>query len=308
MAMNPMQRKANNSFLLGIFVTLLLTGVIIAILFMQLSKLKTAENERLAQLKTAYVANADIESGNVMNVEMLKQVDADASVVPADAITTKTINDESEENKTIAKIDIKAGTIITEAMLAESDNPLTDDLRTQEYGVVMLPTQIKDGDYIDVRLRLPNGQDLIVISKKEVTIPKIDGVDSETMIHVNLKEDEILAMSNSIVEAYIMKGAYLYATTYVEAGIQTQAIPTYVPNAEVQALVYKDPNIVNEAKNALIKRYNENVDTRQNYINNELKKVDEEATKTQIEQGVQAEGDAAKTERAKYLNALSLQE
>lgn len=307
MAMNPMQRKANNSFLLGIFVTLLFTGVIIAILFMQMSKMKSAENQRLAQLKTVYVASSDIESGNVMNVQMLKQVDADAAVVPADAITTKDINDESEENKTIAKIAIKSGTIVTAEMLSESENPTTDDLRTQEYGVIVIPTQIKTGDYVDVRLRLPNGQDYIVVSKKEVTIPQIDGVDSETMIHMDLKEDETLTISNAIVEAFMMRGSYLYATTYVEAGLQAQATPTYVPNAEVQALVYKNPNIVNEAKNSLIKRYNENVEVRQNYINSEINKTEPDEIKSQVEENVQREIEAVQTERAKYLNALSLE-
>ena len=36
MATNPMQRKARNSFLLGMLVMLLITGIVIAILFMQL--------------------------------------------------------------------------------------------------------------------------------------------------------------------------------------------------------------------------------------------------------------------------------
>ena len=35
MAMNPMQRKANNYLLIGVLVTLLITGSIIAILVMQ---------------------------------------------------------------------------------------------------------------------------------------------------------------------------------------------------------------------------------------------------------------------------------
>ena len=39
MAMNPMQRKANSSFLMGMLLTLLVCGAIIAFLFMQLTKL-----------------------------------------------------------------------------------------------------------------------------------------------------------------------------------------------------------------------------------------------------------------------------
>ena len=41
MAMNPMQRKANNSFLLGILITLLITGAIIGFLIYQVSNLNS---------------------------------------------------------------------------------------------------------------------------------------------------------------------------------------------------------------------------------------------------------------------------
>ena len=45
MAMNPMQRKANNSFLLGILITLLITGAIIAFLIYQVSSLNKEMEE-----------------------------------------------------------------------------------------------------------------------------------------------------------------------------------------------------------------------------------------------------------------------
>lgn len=48
MAMNPMQRKANNYLLIGILGTLLVTGLIIVFLFIQLNNLKQdAKNNRL---------------------------------------------------------------------------------------------------------------------------------------------------------------------------------------------------------------------------------------------------------------------
>ena len=46
MASNPMQRKARNSFLLGMVVMLLITGVIIGFLFMQLMNKNKKEKER----------------------------------------------------------------------------------------------------------------------------------------------------------------------------------------------------------------------------------------------------------------------
>ena len=47
MAMNPMQRKANNSFLLGILITLVITGLIIGFLIYQVSNLNKKLEEKL---------------------------------------------------------------------------------------------------------------------------------------------------------------------------------------------------------------------------------------------------------------------
>ncbi len=60
----------------------------------------------------------------------------------------------------------------------KGNNTTSDDVRKQEYNVIVLPTQIQTGDYVDIRLSMPNGQDYIVASKKNVEIPVIDGVDS----------------------------------------------------------------------------------------------------------------------------------
>ena len=63
MAMNPMQRKANNSFLLGIVITLLITGIIIGFLILQISKLNKEIDEAKAQTVQAYVVVDTIQSG-----------------------------------------------------------------------------------------------------------------------------------------------------------------------------------------------------------------------------------------------------
>ena len=50
--------------------------------------------------------------------------------------------------------------------------------------MVVLPTDLTTGDYIDVRAMFPNGQDYIVVAKKEVELPIIDGVESEIQTKV----------------------------------------------------------------------------------------------------------------------------
>lgn len=296
MAMNPMQRKANNYLLIGVLVTLLITGSIIALLFMQLNKLNTEKKEREANLKKVYVTTSDITSGQAVE-SSIKLISVDSSVIPSNALS-----DENVTEKTIAKINIKAKTVITNDMVQESDNKTTNDLRKQEYNMVILPTQIKNGDYIDIRLRLSNGVDYIVASKKMVEIPEINGVESANTIIINMNETETMVMGNAIIEAYIDKGSLLYATTYVEPGMQETIIPTYVPSGTVQNAINSNPNIEQEAKNELFARYNANTATR-GIIENVQAQYAQDRVDS-IEAGVQEQITKAKQERQSYLESL----
>lgn len=297
MAMNPMQRKANNSFLLGFLIALLIGGAIIAFLMLQLSKLNNEKKEREANLKDAYVLSSDINSGDTVSADKLSKVKIEKSSIPSNAATIADLGE-----ATISKINLKKGTVLATDMLTESEDKTTDDLRMQEYNMVVLPSQLTSDEYIDIRLRLPDGTDYLVVSKKRVEVPQISGIDSENSIWVKLTEDEILSMSNAIVEAYWMKGSVLYADRYVEPGLQKKATQTYVPSAAVQSLMSTDPNITQEAKNALFLRYNANVGTR-NSINGQLNAQSEEGTDN-LQEGVQKEIEDAREQRQKYLEAL----
>ena len=85
----------------------------------------------------------------------------------------------------------------------------------------------------------------------------IGGIPSESSIWLKLREDEILLMSNAIVESYIIPGAKLYVTAYVEPGLQDAATPTYIPSNEVIGVINRDPNIIQKAKEELKKQQDE---------------------------------------------------
>lgn len=299
MAMNPMQRKANNYLLIGVLVTLLITGSIIAILFMQLSKLNKQIESQKAKMKMVYIVSQDIKSGGKVDLSNLKQVQA-----LKDSIPSNVMNIDELSETTISKIDLKVGTILTENMVINSEEQTTADIRVQEYNMVELPSQIQSGDYIDIRLRLPNGTDYIVVSKKKVEIPTINGTDSLNTIKINVAEEEILLMSNAIVEAYWATGSKLYATTYVEPGIQSEVIPTYLPSDKVVELMTADPNIVAVAKSELFTRYNSNVNTIRGNIVNNLNTYSTQG-QANVESKVQEEINKARTERQSYLDALN---
>lgn len=298
MAMNPMQRKANNYLIIGVLVTLLITGTVIAMLVMQLLKISEERKEEKAALRDVYVAIDTIKSGEKIDLGLLKSVSAPSDVIPSSVIGIADINEE-----TIAKIDITAGSILSQEMVTETNEKTTNDQRRQEYNMIELPTQLQTGEYIDIRLRLPNGVDYIVISKKKVEVPTVNGVDSANTIWLKMSEAEIQVMSNAIIEAYIMGASKLYATRYVEPGYQEQATPTYVPSGKVQEAIYLNPNIEQTAKSALISRYNNNSSIRNNTISEALSPYQETKIES-VEAGTQEEINRSTQERQRYLDSL----
>lgn len=302
MAVNPMQRKANNSFLLGILVTLLITGLIIAFLILQISRLNSEIEEKASHIVYGYVITSPVQSGTeitsdkVQGVEL--NIDTDTSGIYSSQTTDADGNVGADQTGALfpmglkAKVDLNPGTVLTSDLTYE-DEEIRDDLRSVEYNVITINSQLQTGDYIDIRLRTPDGRSLIVASHKEVTIPQLAGVDSTNCIWIDLTEEEILMISCAIVESYQMNGSMLYTTKYVEAGIQEAATVTYVPNDEVRALIERDPNIVQEAKNALLTTLNSNSDLVrpgvESAVNNEdaadnvVEKTEDEITSLQDE-------------------------
>ena len=203
----------------------------------------------------------------------------------------------------VAKVSLKKNAVLTRDTISKGNNTTSDDVRRQEYNIVVLPTQIQTGDYVDIRLSLPNGQDYIVVAKKDVEIPEVDGTPSETTMWMNLTENEILSMSSAIVDAAKVQGSKLYATTYTEPGIQNAATPTYTTSKEVLKQIADDPNIVEQAKNELANRYNQSA---RETIDAAIQSNGEKA-ETGLTTSVQESITKTQEERKKYLDALESQ-
>ena len=396
MAVNPMQRKARNSFLLGMILTLIITGVVIALLFMQLKQVKDEQAAELAKLVNVYVINQDVKSGQILTEDMFITKQVNRETIPESATSLSAVIDswylQTEDGKTInrdqdglyinesdnllevtsseansrntytydndgetlyfmtttnddsdvtrlyeeintgnvyryvlnngtitrefirlnsvpllAKIDIKANTVITADYVVQSDAVVTNDARLEEYNMIVLPVDLITDDYVDIRLMLPSGQNFIVVSKAQVQIPQNeDGTYVSDTIRVQLTESEIMLMSSAIVEAYGIEGAYLYANKYVEPGLQDSATTTYYPNNAIIAQINANPNIVTTARNELSNRLTEAA--RQVRQNNLQPIIDgNEDYSTSVQEGM-TEGTAKSQEsRVNYLDLLTAQ-
>lgn len=430
MVSNPMQRKSRNAFLLGVIITLLITGAIIALLFLQLKQKNEELKAELSAKVRVYTLTQNVKAGQILTENMfaLKSIHRDSipsnatsdlSVIEswflqtkegepiysdkyglylnrsvgdrtADAIIEVTKNSgepfkdsnekevatgeyyveiDGEKQKVtsgiqtdeygiyivdtqkidkitrvyqetltdefycykidtstmntgnvqkrvkeyieiknvpvLAKVSMNANTVITAQLVVQSNEVVTDDTRQEQYNMITLPIDLMTDDYVDIRLKTPSGQNLIVISKVQVEVPmNEDGTYVADTIRVNLREDEILTMSSAIVEAYGLNGAELYVTKYVEPAMQQAAIPTYTPNAAVTAQIQSNPNIVEIAKNELASRYSDAAkklrnDYLQQYINTS------ETYMPNIENSVQQNITNTISIRQKYLQSLA---
>lgn len=293
MAISPMQRKSRNSFLLGMLLMLVIAAVVVGILFMQIMGMKKEEAKVNSSSKTVYMLTRDIKSG-----EAITASDVKSTKVVTDMTTDHIATSSNMSDATIAKVDLPKGAILSTSMITTTDEKLTDDMRVQEYNMLVLPTDLAKQDYVDIRIMFPNGQDYIVVAKKRVL------QSSANTIFIKMSEDEILSMSNAIVEAYRVEGSMLYATKYEDPGMQNAATPTYPVSRETLAVIEKDPNIVNEARNALWARYNQNGGAeRRNEINSVITSHSDGADdrlKTKMDEQIEKQTE----ERSRYIETL----
>lgn len=296
MATNPMQRRTRNAFLVGTLMGLAIAVVVGFVFVTQINELKKEVSAFKALQRNFVVLTADVDSGGEITPELCQmQVVQTKMNIENNFDPSSAIDENGNLKKFFAKVDLKAGTIITEDMLYEEGKETVADTRVQEINTLVLPTQLLAGDYVDIRLRFPSGENYIVIAKKRVLQANAD------TIWVELSEAETLILDNAIVESYIVEGSKLYATTYSEAGMQKPATPTYSVSKKVLGLINADPNITEEARNEIWLRYN--AEQRDGSISNALDKFVDSADSS-ISSGTDDEISRLKESREEYLTML----
>ena len=305
MATNPMKKRSQQAFLGGMSIALILPALVTLVFTSKIKSLQAEYDALRAVQSKALVLTRDVESGTEVKFADFIEMEVRTTVQP-DAIINfddfyEILEDgTTKEKKVFAKISMSSGTIVTPNMLYEEDKKIEDSERVQEYNMIILPSDLKIDDFIDIRLEIPTGQNYIVVSKKQVKQCNLDTV------WLNMTEAEMVTLGNAIVEAYKITGAKLYATKYVEAGMQGAATPTYAVSKQVLALINKNTNITEEARNALWNIYNsqEQVIQREQVIDGLVSKY-EETGDDSVETGVQTEAGRIKELREEYLNSLN---
>lgn len=199
---------------------------------MQNSKIQSELNA-IGAMTTVYQVGAKVFASKEVNTGDLVPVS-----IPASAVSPNTITDLSQVKGNAYKIDINPGTILTKDMFMEKEDSMLVKKFTREITLTALPLGLQNGEYIDIRLLLPNGEEYIVFSHLQVDL--ISG----SSISFRVSEEESYILNSMLQDAAVYGAATLfYATRYLEPGIHTDTVAFYPVQSEMEDWIRWNPNI-----------------------------------------------------------------
>ncbi len=138
----------------------------------------------------------------------------------------------------IIKTTVFKNTPIMESLLYTKFGPDEKDVRIEELSenYLKIPADLVEGDFFDIRITFPEGQDYIVLTGKRVEKLPVDdgGNPMSSSIYTKLTEEDYMLLNSAIVEAYMQDGVRLYATRYTEPYTQLykETIEDYIQKYE----------------------------------------------------------------------------
>lgn len=174
--------------------------------------------------------NQNIKSGAVITEDMISFVE-----IPEEVVTEEMINDPELLIGKLSKINMSSGTIFTSSLIM--DRELQKDERELDIVFTEIPIGLEPGDYIDVRISFPLGQDYIGMTKKRVV-----GI-YDNVLKLIVSENDIYTYESMKTDMSVYSATKLYSTRYVEAGIQDAAQNYYPVSNDVLKVELQDPNI-----------------------------------------------------------------
>ena len=214
MMMGPTKKKVITTGIIAFTIPVVLGSIA----FMQYDKKKKQEIEELtkkSETTKGYVFTDNLLEGDIIAASDLSLVDIKGESAPIDSFSGS--RDEIVGRR--LRINAEKRTIVTESMLMDEID-LHPELseRLQEFNMLLLPSDLNQGDYVDIRITFPSGENYVVVAGKEVK--KLGTTVDSNTIFLQLDEEEIVRTTAAILESYMSDGIKIYVTKYVEPSAQ----------------------------------------------------------------------------------------
>lgn len=162
--------------------------------------------DAIGAMTVCYQVPYKVYSGKPIDVNTLKQVS-----VPVSTLGEASITDIADLQGMAYRVDVQPGTILSKDMLMEQDSEIMKFPREVDF--MSVPVTLKVGDYIDIRILLPNAEEYVVFNRK-----RVERLFNTTVtIFVTEEENVIL---NAAIADYAQYNQYtlLYMMKYLEPG------------------------------------------------------------------------------------------
>lgn len=206
--MNQIKKRFLYGILVGALIGILGIAAVVWYSSTIIKSYRDGTNEEFLQNYTAevYTFTRDVVQGEKITADMITKTRVHINMMPADAANAGTLLNR------IAKYNIPAKATATNNMVA--DQIIKPDERIYEFSSVNLPTNVRVGDYVDIKYKIPSGIEYVVLP--QVRLLDISG----TNIWLQLTEAELLQLNSAIIDSYITTGSVLYAVEYADATTQ----------------------------------------------------------------------------------------
>lgn len=216
----------------------------------QTSEKYTAQVMELQQKISSYGSDvqcvtviSSVKPGDIVTEDVLDYV-----TIPSSVVTDQFVTDTSDVIGRVFKIGVNAGTPLMSNMTMVE--VLDDDMRDRDITLDRITVGLRVGDYIDIRITMPYGDEYVVIPHKRVY------AINENTIKLYLSEYEWALYQGAMIDYYLNEsyGCTIYADRYIEPGLQNAAIAYYAPPSNIAAMIAKNPNILDDVRELALKK------------------------------------------------------
>lgn len=238
----------------------------------QLNKSYEAATQQVTQLQSkleavgtfadVYTVKADVKMG-----QEIKQEDLVLQTLPTSSIPANAITDVQSLVGSYYRIGLQPGvTLTTDFVVTEA---YTGAVYERDLYLDTLPVGLGVGDYVDVRVVLPGGEEFVVFPHK-----RINAIYEET-VKMKFDEADLWLYTSMIVDRSLYRnvGFKIYCTKYVDPGAHDKTVAYYPVRKEVVDIMSIDSNMTAEQRdriwNASVR---ESIDTKLKFYKDPLNK------------------------------------
>lgn len=208
--MSQIKKKTIQGIVIGASVGIVVAVGVSVFSFFTIKSYKDGTNKNYIKNYTTpvVVLKRNVVQGEIITADMIETVNVNNRTVPTGVVSSGSVVGLS------AKYNIAAKVPITGDMV--SDEVVAADVRDVEINTVLMPSDLVEGDTVDIRIMYPNGTDYIVLAQKN--IDKI----YDTTFWMKLSEDEIQLLNSAVVDSFLNSGSKLYALRYTDSDAQVK--------------------------------------------------------------------------------------